>query len=158
MAREMFHSPTQGQLSFDDLMHEILTTLFETDEQFKLIVGTDSHMRDETLFVTAIVVHRVGKGGRYFYTKHRQRKITSLRQRIFYETAQSLAMAARLADALAETGAPHPDVEIHCDVGREGDTRELIRQVIGMVTGSGFDAKIKPNSYGASKVADKHTK
>jgi predicted RNase H-related nuclease YkuK (DUF458 family) len=34
----------------------------------------------------------------------------------------------------------------------------MVREIIGMVMGSGFDAKIKPNSYGASKVADKHTK
>jgi len=27
-----------------------------------------------------------------------------------------------------------------------------------MVTGSGFRAKIKPEAYGASTVADKHTK
>jgi len=26
-----------------------------------------------------------------------------------------------------------------------------------MVTGNGFTAKTKPDSYGASKVADKHT-
>jgi len=49
-------------------------------------------------------------------------------------------------------------VEIHLDVGRSGETRELIREVVGMVAGSGFDAKIKPESYGASSVADKHTK
>jgi len=27
-----------------------------------------------------------------------------------------------------------------------------------MVSGSGFDARIKPDSYGASTVADKYTK
>lgn len=158
MGNETFRSPTLGQLDFDQMMQEILKTLLESTEPVKLIVGTDSHMRDEVLFVTAVVLHRVGKGARYFYSKHRHRKMSSLRQRIFYETAQSLSLAARLADALAEAGAPHPDVEIHCDVGHEGDTRELIRQVTGMITGSGFDAKIKPESYGASKVADKHTK
>lgn len=158
MGQEMFTSPTFGQLDFDGMMEHILKTLIESQEQIKLIVGTDSHMRDDVQFVTAIVVHRVGKGGRYFYTRHRHRIISSLRQRIFYETAQSLALAARLADALADAGVPHPDVEIHCDVGREGDTRDLIRQVTGMITGSGFGARIKPDSYGASKVADKHTK
>ncbi|HAA34763.1 MAG TPA: hypothetical protein DCD97_05580, partial [Firmicutes bacterium] len=39
-----------------------------------------------------------------------------------------------------------------------GDTKELIREVVGMVIGSGFDARIKPESYGASKVADRYTK
>lgn len=158
MATDTFISPTLGQLDFDGVMHEIMTTLLESPEPVKLIIGTDSHMREDVVFVTAIVVHRVGKGARYFYSKHRQPKMRSLRQRIFYETARSLALAAQLADALAEAGVPHPNVEIHCDVGHEGDTRELIRQVSGMITGSGFDAKMKPDSFGASKVADKHTK
>ena len=30
--------------------------------------------------------------------------------------------------------------------------------MVGMVVGSGFNARIKPYSYGASKVADKYTK
>jgi hypothetical protein len=43
-------------------------------------------------------------------------------------------------------------------VGKVGETKELIREIVGMVTGSGFEARIKPDSYGASKVADKYTK
>ncbi|HYH03936.1 MAG TPA: ribonuclease H-like YkuK family protein, partial [Bacillota bacterium] len=39
-----------------------------------------------------------------------------------------------------------------------GKTKEIIRDVIGMITGSGFGAIIKPDSYGASKVADRYTK
>jgi predicted RNase H-related nuclease YkuK (DUF458 family) len=49
-------------------------------------------------------------------------------------------------------------VEIHLDVGVHGETRELVRDVIGMVAGSGFDAKIKPEACGASKVADKYAR
>jgi predicted RNase H-related nuclease YkuK (DUF458 family) len=44
------------------------------------------------------------------------------------------------------------------DVGEKGQTKDLIREVVGMVVGSGFDARIKPDSFGASKVADKYTK
>lgn len=36
-------------------------------------------------------------------------------------------------------------------------TREMIREVVGMVSGNGFTAKTKPESYGAFVVADKHT-
>jgi predicted RNase H-related nuclease YkuK (DUF458 family) len=63
-----------------------------------------------------------------------------------------------LASRLAHDGLAHLDLEIHLDVGQEGATKSLIREVVGMVTGSGFDAKIKPESYGASAVADKYTK
>jgi predicted RNase H-related nuclease YkuK (DUF458 family) len=82
----------------------------------------------------------------------------SLRQRIYYETALSLSLAGRLAEKISKNGVSKLNVEIHLDVGQAGDTKDLIREVTGMVMGSGFDAKIKPDSYGASKVADKHSK
>jgi hypothetical protein len=49
------------------------------------------------------------------------------------------------------------DFEIHIDVGPLGPTREMIKEVVGMVQGSGYTAKTKPDSWGASSVADKHT-
>jgi predicted RNase H-related nuclease YkuK (DUF458 family) len=32
----------------------------------------------------------------------------------------------------------------------------MIKEVVGMVNGSGFEAKTKPESWAASSVADKH--
>ena len=81
-----------------------------------------------------------------------------MRQRIFYEASLSLALADRLSEALKEKGVNDMPVEIHLDVGTHGDTRELVREVTGMITGSGFDARIKPDACAASKVADKYTK
>ncbi len=63
-----------------------------------------------------------------------------------------------MAEKLAENGYADLNVEIHLDVGENGQTRDLIREVVGMVVGSGFDARIKPDSYGAMTVADKYTK
>lgn len=138
---------------------DIIGYIHEVPEaRYKLIIGTDSQLSEETCFVTAVIVHRQGKGGRYYYARHYQRISRSLRQRIFYETSRSLEVASRLAGRLAENGHADLNVEIHCDVGVNGDTRDLIREVVGMVVGSGFDARIKPDSYGASKVADKYTK
>ncbi len=51
----------------------------------------------------------------------------------------------------------HYNLEIHVDVGEHGDTRDMIKEVVGMVTGNGFVAKTKPQAYAASYVADKHT-
>lgn len=154
-----FHSPTRGPLSYEGLVKDILAYVAEEpDTKYKLIVGTDSHTRTDLCFVTAVVVHRLGKGARYFYRKRHQAKIRTLRQKIFYETAISLALAEKLATSMAEAGAAALNVEIHLDVGENGETKDLIRDVVGMVTGSGFHAEIKPNSYGASKVADRYTK
>lgn len=154
-----FISPTHGRLSLEQVVDDIQAYVAEdTSFQYKLIVGSDSQNREGTCFVTAIILHRVGKGARYYYTKRFDRKITSLRQRIFFETSLSLEMADRLAVCLSQKGEESLKVEIHLDVGTHGETKELVKDIIGMVMGSGFDAKIKPYACGASKVADRHTK
>jgi uncharacterized protein len=146
-------------MTYERMVEDLLSYVAEDPlDRFKLIVGTDSHTRDELCFVSAIIIHRIGKGARYYYRRRSHRKLPSLRQRIFYEAAISLSLAEKLAESLVEAGAAAMGVEIHLDVGEGGDTRELIREVVGMVVGSGFHAEIKPNSYGASKVADKYTK
>lgn len=155
----MFISPTKGKLSLDEVFSDLIAFV-ESDPcaNYRVIIGTDSHAKDDTCFVTAIIVHQVGKGARYYYRKTRQRKITSLRQKIFFETAMSLDCAGRVAKKLSENGHSELNVEIHCDIGPNGKTKDLIREIVGMVVGSGFDAKIKPAACGATKVADKHTK
>lgn len=154
-----FVSPTHGKLPFDQMFNRLVGFMEEEpDQQYHLIIGTDSLLSEDTTFVTAIVVHRVGHGGRYFYRKQRNRKMESLRQRILFETSLSLETASRIAGELARNGYSKLPVEIHLDVGEHGETRNVIREVVGMVTGSGFAAVTKPDAYGASKVADKHSK
>lgn len=154
-----FISPTKGRLSFDEMMQDIAGFItVPPASSYKLIIGSDSQVKNETCFITAVVIHRLGKGARYYYRKKLQRKIKSIRQKIFYETALSLELGSMVANYLVETGLDELEVEIHIDVGKQGETRELIREVVGMVTGSGFQAKIKPDAYAASSVADKHTK
>jgi predicted RNase H-related nuclease YkuK (DUF458 family) len=155
----IFISPTKGRLNLDQVYDDMVDYINQDSEsKFKLIVGTDSQLREEVCYVTAIIILREGKGGRYYYNKEREKTKLSLKQRIFYETSRSLTIAAKLAEKLAENGLSDLDIEIHLDVGEQGKTKEIIREVVGMVTGSGFDARIKPDSYGASKVADKYTK
>jgi predicted RNase H-related nuclease YkuK (DUF458 family) len=67
-------------------------------------------------------------------------------------------MGGKIAEYFSASGFAEMPVEVHIDVGAQGETRDLIKEVVGMVVGSGFQAKIKPDAYGASSVADKHTK
>lgn len=154
-----FTSPSKGILSFEEVFRDLKELMDqEPDAQYKLIVGTDSQVREAVCYVTAIVILREGKGGRFYYAKEMERSKVGLKQRIFLETARSLTVASRLVELLAADGLGDLNVEIHLDIGEEGKTRDVIREVVGMVTGSGFDARIKPDSYGATKVADKFTK
>lgn len=160
MKKMIFISPTKGSMTFDEVFTDIVSYINEMpEEEYTLIIGTDSQLRDITTFVTAIVIHRKGKGGRYFYTKeYKKMGRTALHQRLFYEASKSLAVAMKLTEKMTENGHFEMDVQIHLDIGTKGDTKELIRDLVGMITGSGFDARIKPESYGASAVADKYTK
>lgn len=157
-----FISPSKGKMHFSEMMTDIIKYIKDLPTSaYKIIIGSDSMVRNETCFITAVIVHRLGKGARYFYHKKTQRKIKSLRQKIFYETALSLEVGGLVHKYFADFGFEDPDdmnVEIHIDVSVHGETKDLIREVVGMVTGSGFRAKIKPEAYGASTVADKHTK
>jgi predicted RNase H-related nuclease YkuK (DUF458 family) len=129
-----------------------------------LVIGTDSQERRlngvrEVDFVTAVVIHRHGKGGRYFWMKSKKQRVYSLRDKIYAETLCSLDLAQTLVPLLKDNLYPLApyDLEIHIDVGEVGPTREMIKEVVGIVTGNGFTAKTKPESYGAYVVADKHT-
>lgn len=154
-----FISPTKGKLKFDQVFDDILEYInADVKSRYKLIVGTDSQLREEVCYVTAVIILREGKGGRFYYYKEREKTKFGLKQRIFYETSKSLSVAAKLAEKFAAEGLPDFDIEIHLDVGEQGKTKEIVREVVGMVNGSGFGARIKPDSYGASKVADKYTK
>ena len=46
---------------------------------------------------------------------------------------------------------------IHADVGERGATREMIREVTGLIRGNGFEPLIKPYSFAASVIADRYT-
>src|SRR5690606_19952192 len=124
-----FVSPSRGALTFEQVFEELIAFMDAApEERYRLIIGTDSRQRNETVFVSAIIIHREGKGARYFYRRLPYRKMESLRQRIFFEASLSLSLAGKLTERLAWNGHADTDVEIHLDVGSHGETRELIRE------------------------------
>ncbi|MBO8172667.1 MAG: ribonuclease H-like YkuK family protein [Bacillaceae bacterium] len=155
-----FISPTVGRLSLEAFSRNIKSYLEQDPKaQYKVVIGTDSQTSQKsTLFVTAFIIHRVGKGARFYFRRHREKPIHDLRYRIYKETEISLKTMEELkAHGITELLADWP-VEVHLDIGQRGDTRKLIQEVVGWVTSVGYIAKIKPNSYGASAVADRFTK
>ena len=90
--------------------------------------------------------------------KEKKDKAPVLRDKIYTETLMSLSCAQELVPLFRKAITPAKyDFEIHIDVGPIGPTRDMIKEVVGMVQGNGFVAKTKPDSWGASSVADKHT-
>lgn len=156
----MFQSPTYGALELPAIREHILSFLAsEPERKYEIVVGTDSqpHNGAGVDFVTAIVIHRVGCGGIYFWKRIVNKKHYVLRQRMYEEATLSLATADEVLTLLHKDGVTKYDVEIHVDIGAFGETREMIAEIVGMVRGSGYNVKTKPESYAASKVADRYT-
>ena len=156
----MFQSPTHGEVALEMIRTHILDFLSKDEAStYQIVVGTDSqpHNGKGIDFVTAIVVHRVGYGGIYFWKRVVNKKKYALRQRMYEEATMSLSTAEEVVALLYKDGITKYDVEIHVDIGAFGPTREMISEIVGMVRGSGFSVKMKPDSYAASKVADRYT-
>lgn len=154
-----FQSPTSGALTLEQLIRSIASYMEEEPKApHKIVIGTDSHTtRLATTFVSAVVVHRIGKGARFYFRKQAQKPMYDLRHRIYRETELSLSPVESLnAEGLSRLLASSP-LEIHIDIGREGDTKSLITEIKGWVTSVGYVARIKPDSFGASAVADRFT-
>lgn len=171
LTEEIFQSLTHGQLNISGIIEKIKVFLEEKpDDEYSLVIGTDSHEKTnsgrpangtrEINLVTAILIHRKGFGGQYFWRRQSMENIHSLREKIYAETMTSLNFASIFVPLFKKElngKAPNYNLEIHVDVGEHGDTRNMIKEVVGMVTGNGFVAKTKPDAYAASYVADKHT-
>jgi len=156
----MFQSPTHGPLELAQIRDKILAFLSaEPEKKYQLVVGTDSqpHNGSGVDFVTAVVVHRIGTGGIYFWKRIVNKKTYVLRDRMYAEATMSLEMAETVLALLHRDGITKYDVEIHVDIGKFGDTRDMISEIVGMIRGSGYAVKTKPESYAASKVADRYT-
>ncbi len=156
----MYFNTAYGlKLNIESVVSEIISFMKDDEgSNYKIIVGSDSERRENNSadFVTAIIVHRTGNGGRYFWRRLELGKIYDLRGRIIQEVLLSLDGAKEILAALKNFNAPRFDFEIHVDIGENGETKSMISEVMGMVRAHNFEARTKPDSYAASKVADRH--
>lgn len=155
-----FKSPTHGPLDFDGVLEKLIAyTEVEPDVEYEIIIGSDSmpQINGQAEFVSAIVVHRKASGGIYFWSKRHETGLHTLRQRIFQEALFSLRLAEQLIGRLKEKNLKELNLSIHVDIGPNGKTRQMMQEIVGMIRGNGFEVKTKPDSYGASSVADRHT-
>lgn len=157
-----FVNATKGKLSLPLVVQDMLSYMREApDAEYKITIGSDSQnkeQRRQTTFVTAVIVHRVGKGARYYIHKKSRPLFKAMRQRMYTEASMSLLVCSKLQELFEELPQRSPNLEIHLDIGPNGATQPLIKELLGWVEGSGYEAKIKPDSFAASKVADRYTR
>lgn len=160
-------SPTKGKMELSSIADDIISYIADEPElPYEITVGTDSQNFNYTKIVEVVSVHRGTKGGIFFYAIQRHRKIGNIREKIVTETACSLELAERLFACLDDSAEQldfsidECDVsyQIHCDVGNNGRTSEIIPEIVGWVESCGYECRIKPESFAASSIADRFSK
>ncbi|MFC1756850.1 ribonuclease H-like YkuK family protein [Patescibacteria group bacterium] len=173
--KELFYNSTlKKHINFDEMIKEIVSYINdEPKAKYKITVGTDSPGVNNTFFITAVTILKIGNGGRYFWTKTGMIYCHTLQERIYKEVIRSITftqeLKSKLKDVLGEdffwparlasesVAGVDNKIAIHIDIGENGQTKDLIDGVVGMVRGYGFETAIKPEAFCACSVADKHT-
>jgi uncharacterized protein len=171
-----FYNPTKGNLPVSGVIHEMIEYMLEKPEVFyDIIVGCDSSSSETPDFPLVVVVLRPGAGGRFFVKKisYKNRIFYQWKQRILEEVTLSCEFALWLrenfekefAEAAQKLDAKEVKQNlryqfryIHADIGEKGQTSEMIKELVGMIKGVGFEPKIKPESFVASSIADRYSK
>ena len=154
----LFNNSLGAKLSIKQMVREINAFMrVDPRRTYKISIGTDSEAlaSSHADFVTAVVVHRVGNGGRYFWRRVELGRFHTLRDRIIKEVILSLDLAKGILSVLKELEVKF-DFEIHADIGDNGDTKVMLQEVVGMIRAYNFIPQTKPASYAASSVADRH--
>ncbi len=119
-------------------------------------IGTDAQKSARRMeFVTVICVLNPGKGGRVFYTRRYEKKDMSLFDKLSMETWLSLELALRMNGEF-ELPPDQKQIWVHVDANPDTryDSSDYVKQLAGMVAGSGFPVLVKPDAWCASHVAD----
>ena len=85
---EFLNSSLGIRMTVDEVVRNIVDFMrAEPSRRYRVTIGTDSELLrgKHADFVTAIVVHRIGNGGRYFWRRFELGKFYNLRDRIIKE-------------------------------------------------------------------------
>lgn len=127
---DLFQNLTHKKMGFSEVFSHILTFMKrEPVGNYRLMVGTDSQVHpSRTLFITGVVIQRVGKGAWACYRKEViPREMTTLHERISYETSLTERVASLFTEErkneLIDIVLPHIykgatfTMEGHIDIG-----------------------------------------
>lgn len=158
--------PDKGKITCNDVVSWIKNKIKIDEEDistYHLIVGTDSQKRSSKIrFVTIIALYKEGKGGMYFYTSHLLPKelfgkTKYDKSRIYQEVDYSIETANQLMTDVGDLIIP----SIHIDASpkhKKEYTSDISDNLMSLIRSYGFEPCIKPFSFAASSIANKHSK
>ena len=152
----------EKKLTKEELFHEIEKKISDSQFEWTIGIGTDSQTIGKFFNFTSVVcIYKKGKGGNYYYQSNivSRKKFPSTNQihRMFEEVTRSINLAVELENTLVNKQKPI----IHIDAStaeKNNLTSSFSEQLEGYVIGSGFNCVLKPDSYVASCIADRHSK
>jgi predicted RNase H-related nuclease YkuK (DUF458 family) len=126
-----------------------------------VFIGTDSFLaKKQCTFATVICFHGANgqSGGNYYVTRTKtsSRQFKVLLNRILSEVEKTVYLAIEVSNLC-----PEARIELHIDVSAAGTntaTGKFADVLTGYAKSAGFSCKIKPNSWAAFAIADKHSK
>jgi len=80
-----FNNPTKGPMNLTQVVEELVNyRKNDLVADYRIFIGTDSEEREKGVdLVSVIAIHRIGKGGRYFWLRSYDKKSLDLRTKIF---------------------------------------------------------------------------
>jgi hypothetical protein len=108
------------------------------------------------MYVSCVVLHKKGKGGRFFVHKELEETPKSLRQRLTNEVWRSIELSFVLSGLLPKNAELVVDLDLNKNPKHK--SADYVHELVGMVTGQGFKCRIKPDAWAAMSVADRYSK
>jgi hypothetical protein len=167
-----FQNTTERDLTLEQVFERILRFMqMDPRGEYKFMIGTDSQTHhDYTLFVTAVVIQRMGRGVWGCIRKKTDKRKMGLKEKILMETIYTQEVASyfdqQKENKMIEIILPYLyqgasfKKECHLDIGkgRRNKTREFANEMMAMIESIGFEPVIKPDAYVASGYANHYTK
>ena len=158
METRIWNMPDVGKVSQEEMLKKIQAAKLHNDNMI-VFVGTDSQTQGRFYnYITVVGLYTPGKGGTYFFTgeiEERKKFKGAQKLRMFEEATKSIAVATLLFEELDLIP------EVHLDISpahKKEFTSSLADQLSGYVLSSGFEPKLKPDSWAASAIADRHAR
>ena len=148
----------------------------KTGDDMRIFVGCDSQQkRKHTLYALTIVLHDASlhNGAHVLFMRIRSHKERDIFTRMMNESIYSLDLSLWLDEELDghytmpdfgkcdyDGSIPTKKIEIHVDINpveglnKQNKSNVAYKAVMGMISGSGFNVKCKPNAPAASYAAD----
>lgn len=160
----------KGPINMD--LIEYLEMLFEKELEegrtFKVCIGTDSQRKGKGYrFATVIVIATyedlgggvtVGRGckviGANYMSNRYPKNKEGVKERMLFEVAKSIEVAYEVSPLLDLYEVP---LEVHADINPDikWESSKALSEAVGYILGMGYDFKVKPDAWAASKSADK---